>query len=809
MKRADILRLTPWLAVAMIIAGCRRPAPPPPSPAAMPAPRTLPPFLSQMQPGGARVCALCHLSWVETFQPGRARGPLLIERPPDGIVSESDTCLGCHDGAVGDSRRRVWLAHGHQTGVTPPAAMKVPDALPLEDNRLACRTCHTAHVGGGPEDLATTVFVRTPNESSQLCRMCHPEKTKGPELGTHPIGGMPWPVPDALLAAGAKVTNDRQRLICQTCHTPHGAPGERLLVMGTQSSQLCLTCHARLRPGMWRPDMAREHPQNPPLSSDTQRRAIQDMKTVTGPGDTLICLSCHKLHHGLAGRDMLADTLHDSQLCIRCHPERGSMFGSRHDLRKSAPAERDRRGRTPEQSGPCGACHSFHDFARTMSPAMLDPGGVCATCHRADRCAAKATGEPLSHPADITSTDVPSDARLPLYPAEGGGTRRGLACLTCHDPHQVAQPHFLRDQPDQICAACHAAGVPAVTGEHDFTRHPERTNARGRSAAETGRCGFCHGVHNANGPMLWVATKATPQAGEGLCRECHRPDGMAADKPARAVVHPTTRAVASSVKAPETTLPLFGADGRRAPNGSIACATCHDVHRGAPGCTAMLRRGAAGNATGCASLCTECHPDTRFLATSSHNPRLLRAYAGADRVCGPCHAVHADPETVARGSWVAPQGPDDDPPDIRRCTGCHGLSGTAAARITPVHHPVSPLQNVVPPGSPGFMPLVNDDGVAGAEGHITCATCHAPHGQGSDTGSSPVDMAGIEDPEHLRMVKSMLRSYTAPNLCSSCHGFDGLRRYLYYHAPEKRTFSTEQPTTAPSSGEPDGARPRT
>ncbi len=42
----------------------------------------------------------------------------------------------------------------------------------------------------------------------------------------------------------------------------------------------------------------------------------------------------------------------------------------------------------------------------------------------------------------------------------------------------------------------------------------------------------------------------------------------------------------------------------------------------------------------------------------------------------------------------------------------------------------------------------------------------------------------------LRAAKPMLRPYAAPNLCSGCHGFDGLRRYLYFHDPRRRAAPT-------------------
>ena len=38
----------------------------------------------------------------------------------------------------------------------------------------------------------------------------------------------------------------------------------------------------------------------------------------------------------------------------------------------------------------------------------------------------------------------------------------------------------------------------------------------------------------------------------------------------------------------------------------------------------------------------------------------------------------------------------------------------------------------------------------------------------------------------LTPPEPMIRQYVVPNLCSTCHGFDGLRRFLYYHNPEKR-----------------------
>ncbi len=172
-------------------------------------------------PESRRDCVICHLEWADAFD--RPGANLLIDRPPAPLVAEAETCLGCHDGSVGDARLRVWAENGHRTGMVPPATMQVPEVLPLKDGRIACRTCHTAHGGTGPQTIETIVFLRVPNESGQLCQSCHTGMTKGPAGGTHTLGSMPWPIPQELLDAGAKAGPAEYRLICQTCHTAHGA----------------------------------------------------------------------------------------------------------------------------------------------------------------------------------------------------------------------------------------------------------------------------------------------------------------------------------------------------------------------------------------------------------------------------------------------------------------------------------------------------------------------------------------------------------------------------------------------------------
>ena len=390
--------------------------------------------------------------------------------------------------------------------------MKVPQELPLDDGKITCRTCHTAHATGSSVSLANTVFLRMQNDRGQLCNACHADEAAGPKTGSHPLAKMDIALPKSLADIGAHAGGDGHQVVCQTCHAAHGGTDEKLLVRGMDASQQCLSCHEQLKPLMWRPG-AHEHTLDMPVRDQTQRQAIADMGTSLGPDGKLSCLSCHKVHHGTPGQSMLADTLVDSRLCIRCHPSRASMADSTHDLRKSAPGELNARKQTPMQSGPCGSCHTVHSYTRVRTPSDGDPQGFCTTCHSDGQVAAKHTGLPLSHPGEVDQKCLPAQTALTLYPSKDDPSRKALACLTCHDPHDTRHPNYLRESSEQLCADCHGDKAKSLVGSHDFGDSGLH-NGQGRTGAEAGKCGFCHSVHKANGPAMWACHSTTA----GLCR---------------------------------------------------------------------------------------------------------------------------------------------------------------------------------------------------------------------------------------------------------------------------------------------------
>lgn len=716
----------------------------------------------------ARACTVCHLEWLAPLAEGR--GTLLLDAPVDApeqpVVSRSETCLSCHDSSVADSRRRVWLEHGHGTDIEPPPGMVVPPTLPLVNGRIACRTCHSAHGTGAPEgDISTAVFLRVPNPASELCMSCHPDKTRGPALGTHPTGGMPWPVPQELVDAGARRGPNPRELTCQVCHTPHGAAHDHLLVLGVESNQLCLTCHDQMRPGMFR-DGAAEHPLSPPANAE-QVAAVGEMGTRLGPGQRLICLSCHKLHHGKGQRYMLAAELHDGELCLRCHEERRDLLGSAHDLRRNFPEERNRLGMTAETGGPCSSCHMFHRYARAPEASDIDPGGgKCITCHQEGRVAAHKALPELNH--------------------------AGAPCTACHNPHDAQTPHFLAGTPADLCAGCHANQMALLGGPHDSVQAADKWPAA--AVATHDRCLACHRPHGTleTGRFRVLPVDGTPGPAD-VCRACHADADFGAQS-AIAMLHPRD---VTKLPAPATLPVLTIGDEKQ-----LTCYTCHDPHRGGAPDAKLLR--VADGATA-HDLCVGCHTEQASLHAIGHAPEVLRAAGFDAAVCGPCHIAHGSPQSIEpRLLWstqistetVSPLAAFPD----RHCVACHRVGGPVAPPAIATH-PRADMYNPDDPNAPGFLPLFDERGAVDPKGTHACRTCHLTHGRSTPLPLSPNFSQAA--PREVRARAWHLRTFSGTNVCTTCHGFDALRRFMYFHDPARRggpiEGSSQPAPTRPSS----------
>ncbi len=717
-------------------------------------------------PQQARSCTICHIEWLPTFAEKR-ESPFLtppVESPANPVVAQSGTCLSCHDGSVVDSRRRIWNEHGHATGVTPPDGMKVPSTLPLIDGKLACRTCHSAHGGGPPQgDIATAVFLRVANKAGELCMSCHTDKIRGPRFGTHPTGGMPWPVPQTLIDAGARVGPDPRELTCQVCHTPHGAQNEHLLVKGTRSNQLCLSCHDQMRPGMFRGDGHSEHPLEARVTPE-QKASVEHMGTQLGDDDKLICLSCHKLHHGKGERFLLAQDLAEGEMCLSCHSDRREMLGSSHDLRSNFPKERNRLGMTVATGGPCSACHLFHRYAREFSPTPADRTGKCTTCHNEGKCAEKKALGPINHP--------------------------NADCIDCHDPHKTNFASFLRAPAQDVCAKCHSQKFDLVGSRHDALAGGSAWPATDR--ANTDRCLACHRPHgDAAHGLLRVAPSAGASGHDAACSGCHTKMIWSAGTP-QAAVHP------QHLPLDRETGGLPVEVGPSKDEAAIMCRTCHDPHGG--GARSHLLNIAAGEQP--EMLCIKCHSNAQHIMLAGHSASMLQSHGLQSGACLPCHNVHAAatalgprllwpllltgaaPSATGRPSASGVAMIDTD--DVY-CTGCHRQGGSAA-KPAASSHPLVAAYDPYALAGPGSLPLFDEAGKPASVGVITCRTCHQPHGR-----EAPQEF----DPPPPRLAALQLRTFEAPNVCTTCHGSDGLRRFLYFHDPVRRSGPVEAQLRSP------------
>jgi len=710
----------------------------------------------------ARSCTICHLEWMKPLVDNEPTE--LMDVPPNPpehpFVSRSELCLGCHDGSVGDSRRRVWIRHGHRIGIKPPPSTVVPKHLPLIDGRIACRTCHSAHGLAEPRPtFEEIVFLRVESLPSELCVQCHTDLSGGPASRAHPVGRMREPVPQPLVDAGALIDQDRHVLSCLVCHEGHGSQGDLMLVVGTDQNELCLCCHEQMRPGRFREHESPPHPAGPKLSAE-QAAAVRSAGAKLGPQDRLICLSCHKMHHARSSRYILAFDGPQSDMCLRCHDDKRAVAGTSHDLRAGFPKETNIHGLTVAEGGPCSACHLFHDYARPLESHALDPRGQCITCHQAERCAKSKVLGTANHPKE--------------------------RCVACHDPHDPQFGKYLAEPTATLCVRCHQQQAGLARGPHDVMHQKDSKLWPQASVKTKDTCLACHRPHGTEQTGLFrVIADKTGAGTEGVCMTCHADAKPGADS-AIAVVHPRQ---AKEPPAQEK-LPLAQtADGGH----QIACTTCHDPHRSPASARHMLRGAGISTAE---QLCLTCHPQLVSIHTIGEAKESLEAAGFEAEGCKPCHLVHAAPRAVeSRFLWptrlsryerpAQPVSPADD-----YCVTCHRANGPVAP--PPIaSHPDVLMFNPTQPGTAGYFPLFNNDGQVDPKGTIACRTCHLTHGRATPA-DVPESLKNISARE-LRARKWHVRTFGAATVCNACHGFGALRRFIYFHDPVRRAGPIEGP----------------
>jgi len=784
-------------------------------------------------PKSAKACALCHYRWIDTFFVD-GKGTDLVPYQAQKVVATPEMCDSCHDGSIMDSRARMTIGRGHKTGVAPPAGMTIPEIFPLDDKgKVQCATCHTAHgVPSGPgED--TTIFMRTSNKDSAMCRMCHPNLESPLPDRNHPMGAVKRPIPQNFLQLSAAAGKKANKITCESCHTAHGSPYNAFLIKSSRNASLCLACHtdkSMLTPqGQKKPG----HVVNARPVSAKIPEALLDKGAKVGPSGEVICNTCHRVHGQQTGQHLLI--MRDNQnasLCLACHTDKQDLADTGHNLMKSAPQVKNLQGRTVAEAGICSACHLPHKPARDLAPGGDYTTGMCMSCHGKGQFAARPLIFGQSHPLDVTPFEpsavgilyTPSGVKkgplsLPLFDRYGVPSPNGkVTCATCHDPHRPKAPAgqplsaknagatpknlFLRQNAPVLCMQCHEDKF-AITGtKHNLLKSaPQEINQLKQKPETAGLCGSCHLVHGGKGPFLWAKKIPATENLENpmVCFSCHSEKGAAAKKPIHAHSHPL--GVSPSEHGLSSRLPLFETGDRLAADGRMTCYTCHDPHRWLPGDPAVpAPEPSEGDASNSflrisnapeARLCADCHKQQAKVENSDHDLKASApdvqnaqgqktAQAGT---CSACHIVHNGNNAFLLWARDITTGQD---PQEGLCRSCHQKAGPVKARVPDIaSHPSDmTFRNIGHniKGQPGYFPLFDpSDGKEIPNGQLTCTSCHNGH-QWKPQPGAPAN----RHPEQGDASSSFLRNESTDIICRDCHGSQALYRYLYFHDPINR-----------------------
>lgn len=790
-------------------------------------------------PGSAKACAICHYRWIDTFFV-EGRGSDLVGYTSEKVVATPDMCFSCHDGSVTDSRARVNNDYGHKTNKPPPSHMKIPKIFPLDEGgNVQCSTCHTAH-GVSWTTEKESIFLRTPNRDSAMCRMCHPDYDGGIEAGNHPIGTTKREISQRLIALGGVAGRKKNQVICETCHTAHGSPYESMLIKSGKDCGICLECHSDKR--VYRTDGGKNpfHVINvAPIRAKVPQELVKRGASFGYKG-TIVCQTCHKVHNKTT-REKLLLIANDrnSTLCLTCHAEQKHVADTKHNLAHSAPQEKNQEGQTVTEEGVCSACHLPHKAARRLYGEGDFTTQLCRSCHSKGNVAENPRLFGYSHPmnvnplerkpAGVVYTLVHVDKEkltLPLFNKFGIQDKNGkMVCSTCHDPHRWQADStkgetrkdvkgdrttsFLRQGSPEICGECHSDKFYMANSRHDLNKvAPEEKNILRQTPSESGLCGSCHLVHGGKKDFLWAReiTSRSDSVVQDLCVSCHNKKGMAKEKVIRGYSHPVN--VSPAEKGLTTSLPLFDKNDKIYKDGVMRCHTCHDPHRSDPSKALaghpldikenLENRFLRLKHSPSPKLCEDCHADEAYVEGTDHDlvvtapssKNIMGRTPVESGICAVCHLVHNSKNQVRL--WARDFGTGDNIVE-KMCNSCHSENGPARNKIrATASHPEDVFINNAGGNTKdglNYFPLFHrTSGELITVGYISCPSCHNVH-QWDPRFPAKGNGVNVEGSANNSFLRA--RAHSLP--CKDCHGPDALFRLLYFHEPSKRQDKDIEP----------------
>lgn len=438
------------------------------------------------QPGSSRKnCNICHISWADNYSDEEIEHVLVTP------VADQHMCYSCHHGVVIDSRKEIGHKQQHpdvhhkrrnennNKNINGEDKDNIAKEFPLSsvtsetDNELYCGSCHTPHkfktdINDSLGEKHNNSWMRESNNSGEICQRCHKSKLdnvqhkKRANKGVnHPVGiylkqdGSGRPdnklyakdknlhrgLPTEMITAGASL-NNKQQMICQSCHKVHGSDEEQLTAVKSADAEICVQCHQR-HDAKDLKDARKKgvHPVNVELEEPVKINN-EEIKVVN-------CLTCHSSHDGKPGTALLTVDNKNGELCNICHEDYNKLVNSDHDLRLTADESKNRYDKTPAHSGVCGTCHSMHgaeDDKLSLDATVknvyegkekpLQRDRTCLNCHREEGVAEKSQIKYFSHP--VKDLILRSDKnKMPLLDKNSEINEFGeIGCITCHNPHR-------------------------------------------------------------------------------------------------------------------------------------------------------------------------------------------------------------------------------------------------------------------------------------------------------------------------------------------------------------------------------------
>jgi len=560
-------------------------------------------------------CSICHYEWLDVFM-HQKKSTVIADLPYKRLVATERMCFSCHDGTVVDSRKRVWGYNIHKVGVRPKNINNIPKELPLdEEQKISCRTCHTAHGTGNPKEqsINRSIFLRVKNENGELCKMCHKDK-----VGhyNHPEKKYINNKEDIILGANGQV-------ICMSCHTPHGSSNEKILLYTLKESKICITCHKDKNITYSKNEM--KHPVKLEIKDNFTLMKVIDLNLPLEK-NMMTCYTCHTPHKA-KGSVLLRETNQYDELCLNCHNDKKTVNYTPHNMKKFQNRILPLIDQTTNGSV-CKYCHSPHNWnLKQPENISIDKFSMkCMSCHAINKITDNKTiiTDLFSHPV-MKEIEGDKNISLPLF--TDGNKNRLITCYTCHDTHKKT-PGFLRKSIDknELCLECHQSKKTVLSSKHSKDMN----------------CISCHKIHNSNNKNLVKGNI------ENSCFNCHKSKGMAEKKLIGEISHPYNITIKDKSKLDKSV---------KLNNGKLTCTSCHDPHKeGEDGNFLIYDK---------RSICTKCHNNKTNILESKHD-----FSDQSKNYCNKCHSIHnAKSKTMIYNFIIK------DKNDL--CITCHNKEGIA------------------------------------------------------------------------------------------------------------------------------------